>query len=205
MPLPQSRKWGDRMWRGVVIAALLMLANTAVFVQAGPQQQADDEERKRIYLFQWVDDKGIVHITDGLGKVPQKYRDKATKLEQPQDGPSGTGKPAVIRKSPYSGFSEQEALDADKKTEWLLRMRNAKKLLADAERRYQTLEQQRQDALNKWGGPATGRGAALMDVERIEQEMKQAKQDVNAAREEVEVTIPDDARRAGVPPGWLRE
>jgi hypothetical protein len=35
--------------------------------------------------------------------------------------------------------------------------------------------------------------------------MKQVQKEKDDARNEVEVVIPEAARKAGVPPGWLRE
>jgi hypothetical protein len=42
-------------------------------------------------------------------------------------------------------------------------------------------------------------------MKQIATELSSAQQEVDRARNMVNTVIPDEARRAGVPPGWLRE
>lgn len=192
------------MFRGVIIAMVLIVSAPLVSAQDIPKTGTEDAELKKIYLYQWIDGKGVVHITDSLEKVPKQYRDKATKLEQPQEEP---GQPGLPNKglSPYRGFSDVEGIDADRKAEWQQRMKEARARLADVEKRYRELDQKRLDAVGQWGGIAAGHREGVMESERIEQEMEQLKPELDAARNQVEVVIPEEARKAGVPPGWLRE
>jgi len=190
------------MWKGVIIAMVLLVSAPQVFAQAVPKKDEEAELKKR-YIYQWTDDKGVLHITDGLGKVPEQYRDKATKLEQPQEEQGRPGLPKG-RVPPYRGFSDADAIEEDNKVEWQQRMKEARSQLADVEKRYQELEAKRLEALGK-GGIATGHREGPMEAERIEQEMQALKSELDAAREQVEVVIPEEARKAGVPPGWLRE
>ena len=44
-----------------------------------------------------------------------------------------------------------------------------------------------------------------MKAQKIEEEMQQVQREIDSARNEVENVIPEQARKAGVPPGWLRE
>jgi hypothetical protein len=39
----------------------------------------------------------------------------------------------------------------------------------------------------------------------LEEEMKEVQKDIDEALNMINVVIPDEARKAGVPPGWLRE
>jgi uncharacterized protein YukE len=83
-------------------------------------------------------------------------------------------------------------------------MRNAKQRLANAETQYQVLTQRRNELLQSWGGPVSGRIDTRAEADRVEQEMRDVQKEVDAARQELE-DIPDQARKAGIPPGWLRE
>jgi len=192
------------MFRGLIIAMVLMVSAPLVFAQAGPRTESEDAELKKVYLYQWTDDKGILHITDGLEKVPKQYRDKATKLEQPQEEKEEPGQPEK-KVSPSSDFSDAEKIDESRKFLWQQRMRAARSRLADLEQRYRELDRKRLEVIGKWGGVAAGHREGILESERIEQEMKRMKPDLDSAREQVEVVIPEDARKAGVPPGWLRE
>ncbi len=172
--------------------------------QNGGQGEKKQEERKSV-LYQWTDGKGVVHITDDLNKIPEKYRSNARRLEtapETSETPGPSGRPRI---SPAPGESQEEEREADLKEEWQQRMKRAKERLADAERRYHALEEKRNNLLGSWGGPASGHLAGREEADRVDQEMKQVQKEIDADRNEVENVIPEAARKAGVPPGWLRE
>jgi len=170
--------------------------------QAGSQEQKTQEEH---YLYQWTDSKGVVHITDSLGKVPAKYRSEAQKLESSPGTEVTEGQPDQKSMTSPSGNSGSEELRNAQKEDWQNRMKAAKQTLADAEQRYADLAQQRDLLLGSWGGPASGQLAGRQEADRIQQQMDQVQREIDDARNQIEVVIPDEARKAGIPPGWLRE
>jgi hypothetical protein len=186
----------------VIIAMMLIVTAGAAFSQTG--QQAEDKELHKSYLYKWTDDKGVVHITDGLGSVPQKYRDKALKVEQPKKEDGNEGQQVQQGTSSPSSSNEEE-LEEDRKAEWQQRVLEARHRVAEAEQRYRALDQKRQETVGKWGGPASGHLEGPMEAEQIDREMEAAKKEIDDARHNLEVVIPEEARKAGVPPGWLRE
>ena len=189
-----------------MLLLILVLAGFAmtVFAQADPQAQTGDKEHQNSYLYQWTDDKGIVHITDGLGKVPKQYREKAIKLKQPKKEDIDQGQ-QVQQESIYPSGAESEAADAVVKRVWQQRMREAKQRLEAAEKRHHELDQRRNELLRSWGGPASGHLAEPTEVENIDQEIRDVQREIDEARNEVDVVIPEEARKQGIPPGWLRE
>jgi hypothetical protein len=177
---------------------------TTASAQVEPQAQTEDKEIEKSYLYQWVDDKGIVHITDSLGKVPKQYNDKAIKMTQP--GKEDVDQEQQVQQRPvYPSEAETEGDGTAMKAVWQQRMRGAKQRLADAEKRYEKLDQHRNALLRNWGADAFGRRTERIEAEKIEQQMKEVQQEIDDARNEIEVVIPDEARKANVPPGWLRE
>ncbi len=172
--------------------------------QNGGQGGKKQEERKSV-LYQWTDGKGVVHITDDLNKIPGKYRSNARRLETAPGTAEAPATPGGTGISTAPGESQEEEREADLKEEWQQRMKRAKARLADAERRYHALEEKRNNLLGSWGGPASGHLAGREEADRIDQEMKQVQKEIDAGRNEVENVIPEAARKAGVPPGWLRE
>jgi len=183
--------------------AILM---TALWLLSGQTVQAADDQR---YLYQWKDDRGVVNLTDSLDKVPQKYRSQAKQLLQPGAGKeersSEETRDRVQSQDLDAGTSQDQ--DEMKKAEWQQRMHEAKRRLADAEDRYHQIELQKKELASKWGsfGAALPTQEVLNEMNRLEGELVRAKLDADKARTEVEVTIPDEARRADIPPGWLRE
>jgi hypothetical protein len=199
-------KSGVIMLPNLLIAAMLLVSASAVFAQdagqAGSQEEKKQEEKKG-FLYQWTDSKGVVHITDGLDKVPPKFRAGARRLETaPAEGP-GEGQKKDI--SEPAGPSDREESEANQKADWQQRMSVAKQKLAGAEKQYRDLEQKRAALQGPWGVPANAPAAVRVEIQQLNEDMQRAQREVDEARNEVEVVIPDEARKAGVPPGWLRE
>jgi hypothetical protein len=84
-------------------------------------------------------------------------------------------------------------------------MSGAKQRLAAAEQRYRELEQKRTALLGQWGTPAYAPPEARIEAERLAREMQNVQKAIDDARNQIEVVIPEEARKADVPPGWLRE
>jgi DNA repair exonuclease SbcCD ATPase subunit len=192
----------------ILVVAVFLIVTFPIFAPAGEQgdvskqEQSQDEELKKHYFYQWTDSKGIKHLTDSLEKVPPKYRSKAQKTETAPAAEDGNSN-RDIDNSP--SYNDEEERQADLKEQWQQRIKTARQQLADLERHYHELDQKRTELLGKWGGPASGHLQEREQLDSIEQEMKQVQQDINNARNQVEVVIPDEGRKAGIPPGWLRE
>jgi len=210
------------MKTGILFIAAFFLAGLPAFAQTRnviPGQDEEDagvtqqqtkkdpqkqEDRKQV-LYQWIDGKGVVHITDDLNKVPKQYRANARRLETvPGEEESQSEPKPQVRTAPFNS-EDREEREAELKDDWQQRMRAAKRRLANAEQRYKELEKKRDAAIMSWGGPASGRTEGREEAARLEEQMKRAQQEIDDARNEMDVRIPEEARKAGVPPGWLRE
>jgi chromosome segregation ATPase len=187
---------------------MLLVSTPAVFAQdsgqAGSQEEKKPEEKKS-YLYQWTDSTGGVHITDGLDKVPQEFRAGAQRLESASGEGAAEDRSGRLHSSEPAGPSRQEKIEESQKAEWQQRVNTAKQRLADAEKRYHDLEQKRATMLGPWGVRANAPAGVRLEMEQLDKEMQRVQREINEARNEVEVVIPEAARKAGVPPGWLRE
>jgi hypothetical protein len=187
------------MRSGLFIAVFLVV----ISVLPTPAQTAGSAEETQSYLYEWTDGKGVVHITDSLGKIPEQYRSNARRLGTfPEEG-AAPNRPQQGISSPAGNAEDQR--EAQQKAQWQRRMSDAKQRLAAAEQRYRELEQRRTALLGQWGTPAYAPPAARIEAERLSGEMQGVQKEIDNARNEVEVVIPEEARKAGVPPGWLRE
>jgi len=186
--------------RMIFFAALLCLP------AYGPAVQAADDLR---YLYQWTDDRGVVNMTDSLEKVPPKYRSRARGLLQ-----HGAGREKQDLEETRKGEQSQtidtgNSHDQDeiKKAEWQQRMLDAKRRLMVAEERCSQIEKRRNELVSRTGASVAALPTQEMldEMNELDGELASARIEAGKARTEVEVTIPDEARRAGIPPGWLRE
>jgi chromosome segregation ATPase len=185
----------------ITIAMLLMVIVLAALAQT--DGQTENKDIKKQYLYEWTDSKGAVHITDSLGKVPEQYRAKAHKIESRKGEESGREQQVQEQGEP-STDSEAEVTE-DAKAEWQQRLKDWKKRLANAEDRYRKLDRERTELLGVRGSAALAPLENRQKAEQLEQQMKDVQQEIDEAKNMVEVVIPEEARKAGVPPGWLRE
>jgi hypothetical protein len=188
----------------LTIAIVALSAVSMAAAQTNPQSQSESREQQKSYLYQWTDDRGVVHVTDDLGTVPKKYRNKALRIEESTGGSEEAAQSQQQLTRPSRTESDDD-LDQERKAEWQQRLKQARKRVADAQRRYQDLDLKRNELLTRWAGGASGNIGVKLEADRIEQEMKTVQQEIEDARNELENVIPDEARKAGVPPGWLRE
>ena len=184
---------------------VLMFILLAFVGPAGAETGGATDTKKEIksHLYEWTDTKGNVHITDDLGEVPEPYRAKARTIEMPKSQETGAQQQGAGK---YTPGAAGETQDAAKKAGWQRRLREWKARLANAEQRYHALEQKRLDALGQWGGSAaSGHLEGRAEADRIAQDMKAVQKEIDDAKNMIENVIPEEARKAGIPPGWLRE
>lgn len=169
------------------------------------QNEEQEQEQKKSVLYQWADEQGNVHITDNPGKIPEKYRAKAEKIEV-LEGAEETV--PTQQEAPGAGAAPQkrmEQTDEFKKSVWQARMQEARARREDAEKRYQELEKERSELYGRWGSPAYAPAEVKLRAQQLDESMKEVRKEIDEARHELDEAIPEEARKAGVPPGWLRE
>ncbi len=185
----------------VVLIMVVLVSGSAS--GAGPVNATDTKKETKSYIYEWTDAKGNVHITDDLGEVPERYRAKARAVEMPKGREvRPQQQPEQVAPAPET---DTQARDAAMKAAWQTRLRDWKKRLANAQKRYRELDKKRLDALGQWGGAASGHLEGRAEAERISKEMENVQKEIDEAKDMVETVIPEEARRAGIPPGWLRE
>ena len=195
--------------RGTITNIMLFVIFVFLLLPGVQSASAGDQDQER-YLYQWTDERGNAHISDSLEKVPAKHRAKAARIGQGVSG--GTESPqteAPVREEPRGFSLTDDAASQDEdsqKMEWQQRMYDARQRLTEAEQRLERSAAQLKILQEKkgyglYGYPPESAGEAA----RLEEEISRAQVDMNRARDEVENVIPEQARRAGVPPGWLRE
>ena len=186
-----------------LLAALMMVF--LVFDAASGAEvggTTDTKKENKRFIYEWTDAEGGIHITDDLGEVPERYRAGVRAREMPKDPEAG---PQQRKTTEYAPRAATGAEEASSKAAWQSKLRSWKARLANAQQRYSDLDRRRLEALGRWGGPASGHREGRAEAERIEAEMKTVQKEIDEARDMIEKVIPEEARKAGIPPGWLRE
>jgi septal ring factor EnvC (AmiA/AmiB activator) len=113
------------------------------------------------------------------------------------------GKAPAVKSAPTR---TAEKTDEDRREEWQKRVRDARKQLDDAAARKAQLEQKRDKLKYEWAGPDAKRTNEMIDAElnQTAAELLKVQLEIDKATDLIENVIPDEARKAGVPPGWVR-
>ena len=152
--------------------------------------------------YQWTDKDGNVGFADSLEKVPPKYRPSAKRLDESKEStktfqrvPSAPGRNNTMPPSP----SDQGAPYAA----WRGRLEAARAELEELRAKRRKAQEEYDNLLylrhmrSRNLDPETEAQAASKISELDKQ--------VRAKEYEVNTAIPDEARRAGVPPGMLSQ
>ncbi len=170
----------------LVIVAVLLLASAGM---AGE-------------YFKWIDKRGVVHFTDIEAKVPEEYRGDVERRQMPieKQAPSETPREARQRTE-----ESRDKYDRDRDY-WVYRATEAKTRLYRAKREYERLLREYDDALEGYRNTTSlaKRDEFQNRTEEIEIELKRTREDIFQARELLEITLPEEAKRAGVPVEWVR-
>jgi hypothetical protein len=188
------------MKRTPVSAAILLCIGMALLAH---QTFGADEEKNKPKLYTWTDERGHTNITDDIGKVPEKHRGSVSVMEQtPGKGKAGAApRPPETQPLPSSAPEDEAAV----KAEWQDKIRSWEQKLAAAQDRRRRLEDERADLFRAWGSPAMAPIANRQRAEAIDTELQDVQREINEAKNMLDVVIPEEARKAGVPPGWLRK
>jgi hypothetical protein len=189
------------------LAAAMMISGVLLCMpfesSSEPAKPAEKKEEKKRYLYEWVDDKGNYHAADRYEAVPPEYRDKIRKATELPKKPESSGSDAPRRGAEPAPPSDDQ--DEIERAKWRELIGEWKSRLSKAEARHEQLKQRQSDILRKWGSLALAPIADRLEAEKINEQMAEAQREIQDARNMLEKTIPEDARKAGVPPGWIRD
>ncbi|MBI3812031.1 MAG: DUF4124 domain-containing protein [Nitrospirae bacterium] len=164
-------------------------------------------------VFQWTDADGGIHFTDDPGKIPKDFRDTAQEIrrpDEPKDPPSANPesesqpetqkKPAS--KSARPSISPSEAVDSHghNREWWQQRIQNWQAKKADAQAKL--ADAQERLGLERFREPMPD---SMQRKQGITDEISTYEKQIREADIMLTVDLPEEARKANAPPGWLRE
>jgi hypothetical protein len=172
-------------------------------------------------VYQWTDADGGIHFTDDPSTIPKKFRDTVQQLRPPGEPKEPAGPPSAEPEGGLPAVSQpeatskrepasepvpsqappSEALDArghnrdwwrQRVQEWESKKAEAEARLADAQERLG-----RERFLNATTGN-------MQRIQEISAEVSMYEEQIKEAENMLTDGLPDEARRAQAPPGWLR-
>lgn len=148
-------------------------------------------------MYRWTDENGVVHLTDNVEKIPEKYRGRAEVVPLPPDRPKK--EPPPVDPAPFL-FEEQTDEAGRGKEWWQAEQKRWEERRRHAGGRIDALNQELREL--QFRHPLTG--PPVDERDRIEQEIAFEEDKKREADRMLNEVLPEKARKAGVSPGWLR-
>jgi hypothetical protein len=184
-------------WRDFLLFLLLavpLLATSAAPSFGGP-------------IYQWTDEEGNIGFTDDPARIPAKYRRNAI-LENsiPKDSDknraSEPNPPASTPEAPPLPSEEPTDAAGHDETFWRERI---ERLRDEQERLSRTRNKLALEAESLSNPLTSSRGEERARYQELQGQLAELDLKIADIETQITVSIPEEARKLNVPPGWLRE
>ena len=169
-------------------------------------------------VYRWVDEKGIVHFTDDLSQVPEKYREKIQKEKSPKEPtptPPTPPPPPPYPKGVKAGKEpvqipvpqEKDSLGRGeewwraKANEWNEKFKTAQKNYEKAYSERKSKEQELETAKFK---PDSFKRKLKAEIKVLEEKVKDWEKQMEEAKNMLENVLPKQAQDNRANPDWLK-
>jgi len=157
-------------------------------------------------MYRWLDAQGRVHFgseppPDARALAPWSPGGERLKIEPPSaTAPVKQAEPGAVPETAPSAASEaDEKLGGRSQTQWRAQARLLEKRIRDLEGELEALDESTQ----AYGGWGTHRDGQRVEVVQLRDRRPELEKSLERAQRELDA-LEDEARRLGVPPGWLR-
>ena len=156
----------------------------------------------RAEFYTWVDRDGREFITNEKEKIPAAYRHTAKPLEVRDDRVSVGQQPVVAEKKTVKSAEHKDRYGRGEEY-WNKRAENLRRQIREQQGEHDLIVKQEKDDESK---PKKLSSKSKKDSSRSSRDKKKAKIEKKIARlkHELEVELPEEARKADAYPGWLR-
>lgn len=170
----------------LVLVALLMLASVGM---------ADE-------YFKWIDERGVVHITNVPSSVPEEYKGEAERRvmpverEEPPESPREARRPVEEERDRYGRGRDY----------WVSRTNEAKRRLSRAQGEYERLRREYRDLRDGYNNTTSlaKRDEYRKGMESVQVELRRQSEEIFRMRELLERDLPAEAASAGAPAEWVQ-
>lgn len=153
-------------------------------------------------FYKWIDRDGKEFYTNEREKIPAEYRDSARPVEVHEERVNVGGAPAATS-SRTTAAGEHRDKNGRGEEYWKKRAENLRRQIREQEAELDLLKRQEQDAetsTKRTSAKSKKKSSATRDKKRSKIEKK-----LTLLKHELDVTLPEEARKADAYPGWLRD
>jgi len=158
--------------------------------------------------YQWTTPDGSIGLTDDPGRIPDQYRSTAKPYGGVEASPPQPPATAPPTKPHSSVATTTPAVSSDANVDqnghdqawWQARVQALNDQRTDLTKQRSEIEQKFNQL--HYFGRETIEELALQ--QKLRQQLDDLTSEINAINQQLTSSLPDEARRAGAPPGWLR-
>jgi hypothetical protein len=155
-------------------------------------------------VYKWVDDKGVVHFTDDVTKIPDRYRPKTDKIGMPEEKsetkPEGDPSPKRREDTYKDQLGRGEEYWKNRVEEWKRKSRTAQERIEGTRIKYNELTEKFNDSKS-----STERNQLRRERDQVKQEMDQYKSQLEEAKTMLEKKIPEEAEIYKAKQEWIKQ
>jgi len=159
----------------------------------------------RAEFYRWVDREGKEFFTNDREQVPQEYRNNAVAVK-PDERRVSVGEKSASTRMLSASLEDHKDRYGKGEEYWRKRAAKLRKELAVLQDKYDLFLKQEREDENK-PKRLTVKNSSNKKISRSSREKKKEtlEKDVAQKKYELEVELPEEARKADAYPGWLRE
>ncbi len=155
-------------------------------------------------VYKWVDEKGIVHFTDDITQIPEKYR-RAIEHRDATEEKSETKKEEGQATPKKQTDSYKDRLGRGEEY-WKGRVEESRKRLQSLQERVESLRLKYNELTEKFNTSKSSAERAMIrnDREQIKNQMDELRAQIAETKEMLERKIPEEASLYGAKPEWVK-
>ena len=154
-------------------------------------------------VFKWVDEKGQVHFTDDITRIPEKYRKAIEEIQVKEDKEEAKTESGPLQKKQGDDYKDRLGRGEEY---WKGRVEEWRKKLQSLQERLEGLRLKYNNLTEKFNTSTSSveRATIRNEREQIKDQMDQLRVQIGEAREMLEKKIPEEAALYKAKPDWTR-
>ena len=155
-------------------------------------------------VYKWVDENGVVHFTDDILQIPEKYRPKTEKMVLPEGKEETKSEGESTPKKKEEAYRDRLGRGEDY---WKGRVEEWKKKLKDHQERLETLRVKYNELTVRFNDSKSTaeRGNLRGERDQIKNEMDRYKIQIEEAKIMLDKKIPEEAELYKAKPEWVKQ
>ena len=162
------------------------------------------EELSFAEVYRWVDEKQVVHFTDDIMQIPEKYRrtiERIGVMEERNETNTEGGPSAKKKEGPYRDrLGRGEEYWRARAEEWVKKLRALQEKEETLRMKYNELTEKYNESRS-----SAERIGIRKERDQVKNEMEQYKIQIEEAKEMLEKKIPEEAELYQAKPEWVKQ